>query len=92
MKVCVPKETEDLNISDFNMITGVNESERLTKYKSCKCKCKFKRRKYNSIENCNNDKCGRHVCEKSYIWNSGMCSCENGKYVVSITDKLSNYV
>ena len=26
-KVCVPNKTEDLNLSVFNMITGINESK-----------------------------------------------------------------
>ena len=47
-KAYVPKRTEDLNLSMFNMITGTNESKTLTKHKSCKCKCKFDGRKYNS--------------------------------------------
>ena len=37
-KVCVPIKTEDLNLSVFNMITGINESKVLTKHVSCKCK------------------------------------------------------
>ena len=37
-KVCVPIKTEDLNLSEFNMITGINESKTLTKLASCKCK------------------------------------------------------
>ena len=47
-KVCVPNETEDLNLSAFNMITGINESKALTNHASCKCKCKFDGKKYNS--------------------------------------------
>ena len=47
-KAYVPKRTEDLNLSMFNMITGTNESKTLTKHISCKCKCKFDGRKYNS--------------------------------------------
>ena len=39
--VCIPKKTEDLNKSMFNMITGINESKTLTKYKSWEFKCKF---------------------------------------------------
>ena len=35
--VCVPNKTEDLNISMFNMITGINESEILAKQVWCKC-------------------------------------------------------
>ena len=31
-KVCVPNKTEDLNLSVFNMIIGINESKTLTKY------------------------------------------------------------
>ena len=31
-KVCVPNKAEDLNISVFNMITGINESKTLTKH------------------------------------------------------------
>ena len=34
-KVCVPNETEKLNLSVFNMITGMNESKRLTRHISC---------------------------------------------------------
>ena len=47
-KVCVPNKTENLNISMFNMITGIGEFKTLTKNKSCECKCKFDGRKYNS--------------------------------------------
>ena len=31
-KVCVPNKTEDLNLSVFNMITGINESKTLAKH------------------------------------------------------------
>ena len=40
-KVCIPNKTEDLNLSVFNMITGINESKPLTKHIPCECKCKF---------------------------------------------------
>ena len=43
-KVCVPNKTEDLNLSMFNMITGVNESKMLTKHISCECKCRLDRK------------------------------------------------
>ena len=46
-KVCVPNKTEHLNLSVFNMITGINESKALTKHISCECKCKFDGRKCN---------------------------------------------
>ena len=40
-KVCAPNKTEDLNLSMFSMITGINESKTLTKHVSFECKCKF---------------------------------------------------
>ena len=27
-----------------------------------------------------------HTCEKGYIWSPATCSCNNGKYSVSIID------
>ena len=56
-KVCFPNKTEDLNLSMFNIITGINESKTLTKHISCKCKCKFDGRICNSDQCWNNDKC-----------------------------------
>ena len=47
-KACVPNKTEDLNLSMFSMITGINESKILTKHIWCQCKCKFDGRKCNS--------------------------------------------
>ena len=71
-KVCVTNITEDLNLSMFNMITGINKSKTLTKYISCECKFRFDGRKCNSDQWWNNDKyrceCRkRHVCEKDYV-------------------------
>ena len=36
-KLCVPNETEDLNLSVFNMITEINEPKTLKKHISCEC-------------------------------------------------------
>ena len=47
-KVCVPNKTEDLILSVFNMVTGINESEILAKHISCECKYRFNARKCNS--------------------------------------------
>ena len=85
------KQTEDLDLSMFNLIKGINESKTLAKHISCKCKCKFDGRKCNSNQKWNNDKCWRkckkhHICEKDYIWSPATCSCENGKYLASIVD------
>ena len=40
-KVCVPNKTGDLNLIVFNIITGIKESETLTKHISYKYKCIF---------------------------------------------------
>ena len=40
-KVCAPNKTEDLNLSIFNIITGINDSKILTKDISYKHKCRF---------------------------------------------------
>ena len=86
---------QDLNIHVFNMITGKNEIKILTRNISCKCKCKFEKRKFNSDQKWNKDKCWckcrkNHVCEKDYIWNPATCRCENGKYLASIIGESLN--
>ena len=60
--VCFPSKTEDLNLSIFKMITGINESKTLAKHVSCECKCKCDDRKCNSNQKWNDDK-GRCVCK-----------------------------
>ena len=44
----VYQKKQGLNLSVFNMITGINESKTLTKHISCQCNCKFDERRYNS--------------------------------------------
>ena len=56
-KVCVPNKTEHLNLSGFNMITGINVSKALTKHISCVYKCRFGGRKCNLDQWWNDDKC-----------------------------------
>ena len=55
-KVYVPNKTEDLDLSVFNMITGLNESKTLTKHISCECKYKLDGKKFNSNQWWNNGK------------------------------------
>ena len=90
--MCVPNETEDLNLHVFNMITGINESRTLTKHISRKCECKFDSKKRHLNQKWNINKCWvecknpkKHsVGKKGYFWNPATCSCKNGKYVRSI--------
>ena len=47
-KECVSNKTEDLNLSVFNITTGITESKTLTKHILCECKCRFDETKCNS--------------------------------------------
>ena len=76
------------------MITGINESKRLTEHISCEYKCKFDGRECNSNQKrsnnkyqfkCKNPKLHR-VCEKDYVWDPVTCSCKIGKHLASIND------
>ena len=40
-KICVSKETKDINAKAFNMITNKDEAKAMTVHISCDCKCKF---------------------------------------------------
>ena len=55
-KVYVSNKTEDLIVSLFNMITGINEYKTLTKHISYQCKYRFDGRNCNSDQWWNNDK------------------------------------
>ena len=93
-KLCVPNKTEDLNLSVFDIITGINESKIITKHISRQCKCKFDGRKCNSNQKWNNYKsrCDcknpkeHHLCKKDYIWNPSTCICEKFEYLASTVD------
>ena len=67
-KLCIPNKTEDLNLSVFNIISGINKSKTLTKHISRECKCKLDGKNYNSNQWWNHDKCQceckKHICEK----------------------------
>ena len=47
-KMRLSNKAEYLNLSVFNMITGINESKTLTKHISCENKCRLDGRKGNS--------------------------------------------
>ena len=40
-KICVPKETKDMNVKAFNMIANKYEAKIIAKHISCNFKCKF---------------------------------------------------
>ena len=86
-KLCVLNKTGDLNLSVFNMITGINKSKILTKDISCECKCSFYKRKCNSDQLWHSDKSRwefkkHHICEKDFVSNPATCN------LASIIDKI----
>ena len=86
-KLGIPIKTEDLNLSVFNMNTGLYESKTLKKHISCGWKCKFDEAKCKPYQSWNNDKC---LCQcKNYVWNPLTRNCGNGKYLASIMDDSS---
>ena len=38
--ICIRKETKDINIKAFNVITNKDEAKAMTEHISCDCKCK----------------------------------------------------
>ena len=48
-KTFAPNKTKDLNLSVFNMITGINESNALTTDILCECKCGFDEKRCNPV-------------------------------------------
>ena len=90
-KICVAKETKDINVKTFNMITNKDEAKAMTEHFSCDCKCKLNNTTCNSNQKWNNETCQcesktYHKCEKGYSWNPSTCICENSKYLKSVAD------
>ena len=89
IKYVFQKKTKDLNLSIFNIITGINESKTLTKHVSCECKCKFNVKKCNSNQKRKNKNCWcKHtMCvQKILYWNPATCSYKAGIYFTGIID------
>ena len=40
-ETCVPKETKNINVTAFNMMTNKNKTKTMTKHILCDCKCSF---------------------------------------------------
>ena len=90
-KICVPKETKDINVKAFDMTANINEDKAMTKDISCDCKCKFNSTICNSNQKWNNNTCQCEyknycTCKKDYSWNPSTCVCENSKYLKIIVD------
>ena len=91
LKICVPKETKDINLKAFNMITNKYEAKTMTKHISGDCKYKLNSRTCYSNQKWNNKICQCEcksycICKKYYKWNLRTCTCENSKYLKSIAN------
>ena len=82
-QICVPKETKDINVKVFNVITNKNEAKAMTKYISYNYKCEFHSTTCNSDQPCQCECKNYLTCKKDYSWNPSTCSCENSKYLKS---------
>ena len=90
-KICVPKETKNINVKAFNMTTNKDEAKAMNEHISCDCKCKFNNTACNSNQKWNNKTCqcgckNYRKCKENYSWNPSTCICENSKYLKSIAD------
>ena len=90
-KICVPKETKDISVKAFIMITSKDEAKAMTEHISCDYKCKLNSAtcnsnlKWNKITwqcECKNYR----KCEKDYSWNSSTCTCDDSNYLKSFAD------
>ena len=90
-KICAPKETKDINVETFNMITNKDEVKAMTEHILFDYKCKFNgatcssKRKWNN-KTCKYERKNYHKFEKDFSWNPSTCICENSKYSKSVTD------
>ena len=56
-KICVPKDTKDINVNAFSTITNKNEAKAMAVYISCDCKCKLNSTTCNSNQKLNSKTC-----------------------------------
>ena len=85
-KICVPKETNNINVKAFNMTANKNEAKTMTKPIPCDCKYKFNNTTCSSNRKWNNKTCqgeckNYRKCKHDYCWNPSTSICENSKYL-----------
>ena len=56
-RICALNKIENVNLTTFNMIKETNESKTLGKHISRECRCELDRRKCNSRQKWDNNKC-----------------------------------
>ena len=59
-KLCIPKETKDITVKAFSMITNKDETKAMTEHILCDFKYKF----------------SSAICNSKQKWNNKTCQCE----------------
>ena len=90
-KICAPKETKEIYVKGFNMITNKDEAKAMAEHISCDSKSKLNSTTCNSNQKWNNRTCqceckNYRKCKENYSWNRSTCICENSKYLKSVAD------
>ena len=83
----VPNKVKIMNVTVFNLVSGVNETRCLVQHEPCECKCVLNERVCNSKQNWNHNECrceckeldGWSSCKDDYMWNPSTCDCECNK-------------
>ena len=83
-KVCVPKETRDINVEAFNMITNKNEAKAMIKHISCNKNVQNVIQLKNVIIIHQSESKNYYTWKRDYSWIPGTYICENSKYLKSI--------
>ena len=84
-KICVSKETKDIYVKVFNMITNKEQAKAMIEHihvivnanSIVQHVIQWNKKTYQK-----ND----HKCQKDYSWNPSTCICENSKYLKSVVD------
>ena len=63
-KICVPKETKDIYVKTFSIITKKGDGKAITEHISYDCKCKFNSTIWNSKQKWNNKTC-QYECKSA---------------------------
>ena len=80
-RVCLPNKVKNMNVTVFNLISGVKETRFLIRRESCKCNLGWM--KVYVIQSKNQCECKElddwGSCKNDYMWNTSTCHCECNK-------------
>ena len=88
-KLFVPDIVRDMNNKAFNLLARINETRKIVRHETCKCVCRLTSAICNDRQEWNKNKCrckykedlvSKLVCDKGYMRNPSICSCEHDRY------------